>query len=145
MTNRSCADRAAHGETGLPFSSTANATVVRMRPESVQARSVVPVFPFTWPRSVGRRSLSVPLMPATASEPTKAARIVGSVAPALITPTSAAAVSRSRLESPEPSTMRTPVTGMPASRIAVMTRRPPAAEVPTSPAAAAICLRSISA
>ena len=51
--------------------------------------------------------------PATASDPTKASRTSGSVAPARITPTSASAVRRSRLERPEPSTMRTPPTGMP--------------------------------
>ena len=46
----------------------------------MQARSVVPVFPCTWPRSEGRRLLSVPLTPATASEPMKALRIDGSFA-----------------------------------------------------------------
>ena len=113
VTKRSWAPRAAQDEMGLPFSSTANTTVWRIRPERVQARSVVPVFPCTWPRSEGRRLLSVPLTPATASEPTKALRIDGSFAAALITPTSVSAVSRSRLESPEPSTMRTPCDGDP--------------------------------
>ena len=145
MTNRSWAARAAQDETGLPFSSTANATLPPIRPESVQARSVVPVFPFTFPRSAGSRLLSVPLTPATASEPTKAARIAGSVAPARSTPTSASAVRRSRLESPEPSTMRTPSTGMPASRIVATTSLPPPADVPTLPVAARSCLSSISA
>ena len=60
VTNRSWAARAAHDETGLPFSSTANTTVLRIRPDSVQARSVVPVLPFTWPRSAGRRSAERP-------------------------------------------------------------------------------------
>ena len=96
----------------------------------------MPVFPCTWPRSEGRRLLSVPLTPATASEPTKALRIDGSFAAALITPTSVSAVRRSRLESPEPSTMRTPATGIPASRIEAITSRPPPADVPGFPAAA---------
>ena len=82
VTNLSWAERAAHDETGFPFSSTANTTSLRMTPESVQARLVVPVLPFTCPRSAGRRRLSVPLTPATASEPTNAALIAGSVAPA---------------------------------------------------------------
>ena len=105
----------------------------------------MPVLPFTWPRSAGRRRLSVPLTPATASEPMNAALIVGSVAPASMTPTSVSAVRRSRLESPEPSTMRTPSTGIPASRIVAITSRPPPADVPTLPAAAGSCLSSISA
>ena len=111
----------------------------------MQARFVVPVLPFTWPRSAGSRLLSVPLIPATASEPTNDDLIVGSVAPARITPTSALAVSRSRLERPDPSTMRTPSTGIPASRIVAMTSRPPPTDVPTLPAAAGSCLSSISA
>ena len=100
----------------------------------MQARSVVPVLPFTWPRSAGRRRLSVPLTPATASEPTNADLDRRSPSrPSAMTPTSASAVRRSRLESPDPSTIRTPSTGMPASRIVAITSRPPPADVPTLP------------
>ena len=72
VTNRSCAARAAQDETGLPFSSTANATVVPdhagERAGEVGRARLSPHLP----RRAGSRLLSVPLMPATASDPTKA-------------------------------------------------------------------------
>ena len=74
-----------------------------------------------------------------------AALIDASVAPASMTPTSASAVRRSRLESPEPSTMRIPATGIPDSRIVAITICAPPVDVPTLPAAAGSCLSSISA
>ena len=70
VTKRSCAALAAQDETGLPFSSTANATVLPSRPDSEQAMFVVPVLPFNRPRSGGSRLRSVPFLPATASEST---------------------------------------------------------------------------
>ena len=146
MTKRSWADRAAHEETGLPFSSTANTTSLRIRPDSVQARSVVPVLPFTWPRSAGRRWLSVPLTPATASEPMNAALIDGSVAPA--SDHADERVGREAIEAREPGAVDHADTLDRDSRLAHRRdhdprRRPPT--FPPCPQPPASCLSSISA
>ena len=95
--------------------------------------------------SVGRRARSVPLRPATASEPTNASRIPGFSSPARMTAASVRAVIRSSDDRPEPSTSRTPAVGMSAARISAITTAAPRALVPTRPSSVPRCLRSISA
>ena len=80
------------------------------------------------PRS--SRAFSVPETPATASEETKTSRIDGSATPARRISTSARTVERSKRESPDPSAMRTPASGTPASASVARTTRAPAALEP---------------
>ena len=63
------------------------------------------------------RVSSVPFRPATASDARKAGPMRWSQIPARMTPASASAVMRSSDESPEPSTIRTPGTGIPAGHL----------------------------
>ncbi len=95
---------------------------------------VVPVFATTCPRTGGFciRYFSVPLVPATGSARSSTPSSAGWPAIAWRIPTSAPVVSRSFAERPEPSTIRTPLVGMPASSRAVMTTCAPAALLPRS-------------
>ena len=106
---------------------------------------VVPVLPRTFQRSAGRRSRSVPLRPATASEARNGPRTFGLCSAAAITSTSAVVVSRSRLERPEPSAIRTPVVSTPAAFSSSITTRAPAAVEPTAPVLAPSAFSSSSA
>ncbi len=91
------------------------------------------------------RSSSVPLTPATASDCRKASRRSPAARPDWSRATSAAAVSRSSPERPDPSASRTPPSGTPASASARRITRVPAAVVPCPEKTAPSCFTSISA
>ena len=107
----------------------------------------MPVFARTRPRAGGlrRRCCSVPFTPATGRAASRAGRTAGSAHAIFSRLPSALVVRRSSRDRPEPSTMRTPVIGTPASASVCMTTVAPAALVPRSSSARPSCFSSISA
>ena len=91
------------------------------------------------------RFSSVPLIPATGSDAMSEGRSVGSDHMVWRRATSALAVSRSSCERPEPSTIRTPASGIEASPSSFITTAAPAAEVPMFICTAPSSFSSISA
>ena len=91
------------------------------------------------------RSSSVPLTPATGSAAQNGFRRSTSFQATTSSVASARAVSRSSSDRPEPSNMRTPASGTPASARSRNTMRTPSPVVPASPASAPSSFRISSA